>query len=182
MILSGTPVAGAFIVEPERHKDPRGFFARTIDAAVFRQAGLASSFPEHSIAYNIAAGTVRGLHYQDGTHAECKVVRCTMGAIFDVVVDLRAGSPTFKRWYALTLDSKNRTALYVPAGCAHGYQTISDNVEVLYAISAPYDSGAARGVHYADPELSIAWPLPVSVISERDAQLPRLANAVLPRL
>jgi dTDP-4-dehydrorhamnose 3,5-epimerase len=174
------PIPGVWIVEAERSADERGFFARTIDASVFERHGLVGTFPQHSIAFNDRRGTLRGLHYQIGVYAEEKIVRCTRGAAFDVVVDLRRRSSAFGRWMWLRIDEQNRQALYIPAGCAHGYQTLEDGTELLYAISKPYEARAARGIHYADTALNITWPLEVTALSARDAALPRLADAELP--
>ncbi len=159
MILLGTAIAGAFEIELEEQVDERGFFARTFDASVLERAGLVHRFDQHSLAYNTVAGTLRGLHFQAGDAPEAKIVRCTRGALYDV-----------------TLDAQNRRALYIPPGCAHGYQTTQDGTEATYLISAPYEPAMARGIHYADPGLAIAWPLAVACISQRDASLPRLSE------
>lgn len=180
MILRATDINGVTIVDVEELRDERGFFARVFDADVLRAAGLTNVFPQQSIAYNANAGTIRGLHYQVGEAPEAKIVRCTRGALFDVVVDLRAQSPTFGQWFGTVLDDRDRRALYVPAGCAHGYQTLEDHTEAFYSISTPYVADLARGVHYADPVLKIQWPREVTTISRRDASLPSLESAELP--
>lgn len=175
MKFVATDVAGVFIVEISPLDDDRGFFARTFDADAFDLAGLVSSFPQHSIAQNILAGTIRGLHYQSAPHMETKIVRCTKGALFDVAVDIRRDSPTYGRFAAARLDDRNARALYVPAGCAHGYQTLEPDTWAAYAISVPHAPDFARGIRYDDPSLAIPWPLPVATISERDRQWPYLA-------
>lgn len=180
MILRATEIAGVTILETRKAVDERGFFARTFEARVLSEAGFVDSFGEHSIAYNETAGTLRGMHYQIGGAIEAKVVRCTRGAAFDVVVDLRKSSGTFGRWIAIALKGDDYRSVYVPPGCAHGYQTLEDGTELSYLISAPYDPESARGVNYADPRLSIEWPLPVGRISQRDRELPFLDRAELP--
>ncbi len=174
LILGETAIPGVFTIDVEPVSDARGFFARTFDARVLERAGLIHRFEQHSIAYNARAGTLRGLHFQAGADPEAKIVRCTQGSLFDVAVDLREGSPAYRRWVGVTLDAKNRRALYIPPGCAHGYQTTADGTEASYLISVAYDPAAARGIHHADPALAIAWPLPVTIVSERDAALPYL--------
>ncbi|HTZ55163.1 MAG TPA: dTDP-4-dehydrorhamnose 3,5-epimerase family protein [Candidatus Acidoferrum sp.] len=180
MILTATRIAGVTIVESEPVADDRGAFARTYDGALFREAGLIADFPEHSIATNTLAGTLRGLHYQIGYPPEAKIVRCTYGSVYDVVVDLRRSSATFGAWEAFTLDWEAYRALYIPPGCAHGYQTLESHVVVAYMISAPYAPSAARGINWADPRLAIPWPLPVTSISPRDKTLPYLDATELP--
>ena len=169
MLFTETALPGAWVVDPEPISDARGFFARTFDAAAFARHGLRTAFPECSVSFNARAGTLRGLHYQMAPHAEAKLVRCTAGAIYDVIVDLRPGSPTRGRWTAVDLTAENRRALYVPEGCAHGFQTLADASEVFYQISAPHVPGAARGVRWNDAAFGIAWPSAVDrVLSERD--------------
>ncbi|HEX8645992.1 MAG TPA: dTDP-4-dehydrorhamnose 3,5-epimerase [Thermoleophilaceae bacterium] len=153
-----TAVAGAWAVEVEPAADERGMFARTFDAEAFRERGLGSEYVQCSTSYNRAAGTLRGLHHQAGEHAECKLVRCTAGAVYDVVADVRPGSPTYLRWDAVELTAENRAALYVPRGVAHGFQTLVDGAELLYMIDRPYEPAAARGVRWDDPAFAIDWP------------------------
>jgi dTDP-4-dehydrorhamnose 3,5-epimerase len=174
--LTETPVAGAFTLDIERHDDERGFFARTWDAAAFDEAGLDRRVAESSISYNCHRGTVRGLHLQAAPHAEAKLVRCTSGAIYDVIVDLRETSESYLRWFAVELDADRRNALFIPPGVAHGFQTLCDDCEVLYLISTPYAAEFSRGVRWDDPTLAIEWPVPLSIISERDCGLPTLAQ------
>ncbi|MGD0050809.1 MAG: dTDP-4-dehydrorhamnose 3,5-epimerase family protein [Vulcanimicrobiaceae bacterium] len=167
---------GVYAVEFEPVRDGRGWFARLWDAELFEAAGLASRFVQQSAAWNAKAGTVRGLHFALPPASEAKIVRCVRGAAFDVVVDVRTGSPTFGRHLGLRLDDEARSAVYVPAGCAHGYQTLADQTELIYDISEPYRPTADGGIAHDDPALGIAWPLAVSAISARDAALPTLAR------
>lgn len=170
MIFSPTPLAGAFIVDVEPHADERGLFARTYSAREFSERGLCASYAECSTSFNHKAGTLRGLHYQVAPHAEIKLVRVTAGAVFDVIVDLRAGSPSRGHWFGVELSCENRRALYIPEGFAHGFQTLADGTEVFYQISSPYQPDAARGVRWDDPAFKIAWPRAVSCIADRDRQ------------
>jgi dTDP-4-dehydrorhamnose 3,5-epimerase len=180
LILRAAEIDGVTLLEPEPIADERGTFARTFDAMIMQEAGLVSHFPEHSVATNPRVGTLRGLHYQIGIVPEAKVIRCTQGRIYDVVVDLRRLSPTFAQWVAFTLGAEQSCGLYIPPGCAHGYQTLDRGTIVAYMISAPYEPSGARGVNYADPRLGITWPLPVGVISSRDEALPYVDVAELP--
>jgi dTDP-4-dehydrorhamnose 3,5-epimerase len=175
-----TELSGVLVVVPEPSADARGFFARTFDRAEFVARNLPEAFPQESVAYNECAGTIRGLHYQIGAHAEEKLVRCTAGRLWDVVLDLRQDSATFGRAFAIELTAENHLALYIPSGCAHGYQTLAPSTEALYLISRPYASEAARGIAFDDPAVGISWPLPVAAISERDRNFPLLAAAELP--
>jgi dTDP-4-dehydrorhamnose 3,5-epimerase len=172
MIFTATGVEGVWVVEPERHEDERGFFARTWDAGEFEQRGLSSRLVQCSVSYNFRRGTLRGLHYQEAPHAEVKLVRCTAGAIFDVAVDLHPDSPSFTRWFGVELTAENRSALYVPEGCAHGFLTLTDDAEVTYQISSPYVPNAGRGVRFDDPAFGIDWPGDVVVVNERDRSYP----------
>jgi len=163
------------LIEPERHADERGFFARMWCATEFAARGLQTGFVQSSTSFNHRRGTLRGLHYQAPPHEEIKLVRCTQGAALDVIVDLRPESPTFKRWHACELSADNRHAVYIPKGMAHGFQTRLDNTELLYAIATPFEPSAARGVRWDDRSLGIDWPItPPLVISQRDEQLPLL--------
>ena len=174
MIFTETGLQGAFVVDVERREDERGFFARTFCADEFAAHGLAGRFVQCNVSFNQRRGTLRGLHFQRAPHEEAKLVRCTMGAIWDVIVDLRAGSPTRGCWFGVELSAQSRRALYVPDGFAHGFQTLTDDAEVFYQMSTAYRPGFDAGVHHADPTLAITWPLPVSALSERDAALPPL--------
>jgi dTDP-4-dehydrorhamnose 3,5-epimerase len=169
-----TPLSGAFVVEPEPNEDTRGFFARTFCAREFGEKGLASVFVQCSISYNHKRGTLRGLHYQMPPAAEVKLVRCTSGAIYDVIVDLRRDSPTYLQYFGVELSARNRRALYVPEMFAHGLQTLADETEVLYQISEFHAPDKSAGIRYDDPKLKINWPLPVSVMSDKDLKWPRL--------
>ena len=179
MIFTETRLRGAFVVDVEPHDDERGFFARVWDGEEFAAQGLDARVSQASLAYNHLAGTLRGLHYQIAPYAETKLVRCTHGAIWDVVVDLRRDSPTFLEWVGVELSAENRRTLYVPEQFAHGYQTLVDASEVWYQMSAPYAPEAARGLRWDDPKLAIEWP-PAErrVISERDAGWPDLDVAL----
>lgn len=169
-----TVIKGPFVIEPERQEDERGFFARVFCEREFSALGLETRYVQCSISYNLRKGTLRGLHYQAPPHDEVKVVRCTRGAIYDVIVDLRPDSATHGRWVGVELSADNRRMLYIPKGCAHGFQTLEDDCEVFYQISAEYHSPSARGLRHDDPGLAITWPLPVTLLSERDRMLPKL--------
>jgi dTDP-4-dehydrorhamnose 3,5-epimerase len=168
VIRHETPLDGLAVIEQERIADERGFFARTYDVAEL------GPVVQMSTSFNVRAGTLRGLHYQE-PHGEDKLVRCTRGAIFDVAVDLRRGSATRHRWHAVELTEENGLALWIPRGFAHGFQTLVDATEVLYAMSTPFVAGAGRGVRWDDPAFGIAWPAPPAggrTMSERDATYP----------
>jgi len=167
-----TPICGAFVIELEPFSDERGSFARAFCEDEFRAHGLQSRIAQCSVSFNRRRATLRGMHYQIAPHEEAKLVRCTMGTIHDVVLDLRRESPTCLRWYGADLSAENRRMLYVPEGCAHGFITLVDESEVFYQISAPYEPPASRGVRWNDPAFSIAWPIEPAVISQRDAQWP----------
>jgi dTDP-4-dehydrorhamnose 3,5-epimerase len=169
-----SPLAGAYTVELDRLEDERGFFARSYCAQEFAERGLPAAMPQTSVSFNARRGTLRGLHYQAEPHAEEKLVRCTAGAIYDVIVDLRPDSPTLRRWFGVELSADNHRALFVPKGMAHGLITLCDETEVLYMISVPYVPDSARGVRWNDPAIGIVWPMPPSVMSARDAAYPLL--------
>jgi dTDP-4-dehydrorhamnose 3,5-epimerase len=166
--FSPTPLAGAFVVELERIEDDRGFFARSFCEAEFRAQGLNPAVTQCNVSWNRRKGTLRGLHFQSKPHEEAKLVRCTRGAVWDVLVDLRDNSPTRLRWHALDLSSDNRLGLYIPEGFAHGFQTLQDDSEVLYQMTESHHPECARGVPWNDPRLAIAWPLADPILSERD--------------
>jgi dTDP-4-dehydrorhamnose 3,5-epimerase len=175
VIFLETSLAGAFVLRPELHTDERGAFARTFCRDEFGARGLDSRVTQCNTSYNNRLGTLRGMHYQVTPHAEAKLVRCTRGSIYDVAVDLRRDSASYGEWFAVTLSADNRDALFIPAGCAHGFQTLSDDTEILYQMSTEYVSGAARGVRWDDPAFGIDWPAPPThglTISERDATYP----------
>jgi dTDP-4-dehydrorhamnose 3,5-epimerase len=163
-----TRIPGVWLVEPEPHADERGFFARLWDPAEFRDRGLNPNLAQVSVSFNRLAGTVRGMHWQAAPHEEAKLVRVTAGAVWDVALDLRPHSPTFRGWVGEELSAANRRMLYIPEGCAHGFQTLTDGAEVTYHISAAYEPAAGRGARYDDPAFGIAWPHRLSVIGERD--------------
>jgi len=165
----GTPLAGACVVVPTNVDDERGSFGRLFDQAQFRAQGLDPSLDQASFSYNIAARTLRGLHYQREPWAETKLVRCTRGRVFDVIVDLRTGSQTQLGWFGMELDERTRNAIYVPAGFAHGFVTLTPDAELHYQISTPYHPGSSAGVRWDDPALAIDWPVEPLVISERDS-------------
>lgn len=172
-----TPVAGAWVLEPERFGDGRGYFARTYCAQEFAEHGLEPAIAQCSTSFNPRRGTLRGMHYQTGPRPEAKLVRCTRGAIHDVALDLRRDSPTYLRWHAVELSEDNGRALFLPAGCAHGFQTLRGATEVLYQISVPYEPSAAAGVRWNDPAFAIEWPEAPGgrTISERDDAYPDFA-------
>lgn len=161
-------IPGAYRIEPEPIADDRGFFARTFCRQVFIEHGLEPVVAQCNISWNRARGTVRGMHFAVLPADEAKLVRCTRGAVHDVLLDLRPASPAFKRALGLRLDDENRHALYVPPGVAHGFQTLADDTEVFYQMSTAYDPECARGVRHDDPAFEIRWPLAISVISDRD--------------
>lgn len=172
MRLHEAGVAGAYVMEPERHEDERGWFARTYCADEFAAAGLEPHIAQISTSHNDRRGTLRGMHFQRAPHEEAKLVRCTSGLAWDVVLDLRPDSPTFAGWAAAELDAERGRAMYVPTGCAHGFITLADNTEIEYLISTPHAPDAAAGVRFDDPAFGIDWPLAPAVISDRDRSYP----------
>lgn len=172
MIVTPTPLKGAYIVDPERKEDSRGFFARTWCCEEAEARGLNSRIVQCSISFNIRKGTLRGMHYQAAPYEETKVVRCTMGAIFDVIIDLRRESPTFKQHFHAILSAENRRMLYVPEGFAHGFQTLLDNTEVSYQMSQIYMPDYSRGVRWNDPAFGVPWPEDTRIIVDRDCNYP----------
>ena len=163
-----TRLKGAVRIEPERVPDHRGFFARTYCAEEFAAAGLATQFVQANVANNRATGTLRGLHYQRAPHQEIKLVRCSRGSIHDVILDLRPTSPTYLQWEAFRLDAASGTQLYIPAGFAHGYQTLEPDTEVTYLVSCAHEPGSEGGIRHDDPRFRLLWPLPVAALSEKD--------------
>jgi dTDP-4-dehydrorhamnose 3,5-epimerase len=158
MIFRETKLGGAFVVEPLRHEDERGFFARSWSAREFAERGLDPALVECNISFNRRAGTLRGMHYQAAPHAQAKLVRCTRGAIYDAIIDLRPESPTFKGWVGVELSAENAAMLYVPEGFAHGFQTLTDDAEVFYQMAAYYEAASGRGVRWDDPAFGVEWP------------------------
>jgi len=170
--LFKTNLDGARLIECEPANDERGFFTRLFCIKEFGAQDLETRFVQHSLSFSAMRGTLRGMHFQEPPHAEVKVVRCIKGAVFDVIIDIRAESPTFLQWQGFELTGDNLLQLYVPEGFAHGFQTLSDNAEVHYLISAFYEPSTARGLRYNDPTFAIDWPLPISVISAKDEAWP----------
>ncbi len=167
---------GAYLIELDRNEDDRGFFARAWCREEFAEHGLDPGLAQCSLSRNIRAGTLRGMHFQRPPHAETKVVRCTRGAIFDVIIDLRETSPSRGRWFGVTLDAERGTALYIPHGFAHGFQSLVDDSDVLYLISEPFAPASADGARWDDPEFGIEWPeVVVRTISARDVAWPDFA-------
>lgn len=172
MIFTEARLKGVFLIEPELAEDDRGFFARTFCHKEFEAHGLNPNLLQCNISFNKKKGTLRGLHFQAKPQEEAKLVRCTNGVIFDVVLDLRPESSTFKQWHGVQLSAENRTMLYASEGFAHGFQTLEDNSEIFYQMTEFYDSNLARGVRWNDPAFGIRWPIPSPSMSARDAQYP----------
>lgn len=172
MRISHTEIPGVFIIDVERHLDPRGYFSRTFCRDTFRSAGLVHEFSQWSSSFNLQRGTIRGLHFQRDPHAETKLVRVTRGAVFDVALDIRPHSPTRAKWVACELSVENGRQMYIPAGFAHGFQSLMDETEIEYAISTNYAPGFGGGYRYDDPAFGIGWPVPVSTIAEKDRAWP----------
>lgn len=172
MDFTALELPGAYVIDITPHRDDRGFFARLFCEQEFADRQLVTRFPQDSLSYNARAGTVRGMHFQSAPAEETKVVRCTAGAVIDVLVDLRRDSPTYLGTVGVELTAANRRALYIPAGLAHGFQTLLPDSELHYMIDTPYVAAAARGVRWNDPSFRIEWPLPISVIADKDLQFP----------
>jgi dTDP-4-dehydrorhamnose 3,5-epimerase len=172
MTFHETPLPGAWLLEPERIEDERGFFARTFCRDELAKRGLDPSVAQCSVSYNHRRGTLRGLHFQSAPHEEVKLVRVTHGAVWDVIVDLRPDSPTFKHHFSVVLSAEEGNQLYIPKGMAHGFLTLEDATEVFYQISEPYAPESARGYRWDEPAFAIPWPEPVTVMSEKDRRLP----------
>jgi dTDP-4-dehydrorhamnose 3,5-epimerase len=178
MIFTETKLKGAFVIDIEQLGDERGFFARTWCKREFAQHGLDANLVQCSVSFNHARGTLRGMHYQRAPHEETKLVRCTTGAIYDVVIDLRHDSPTFTQWTAVELTASDHRMLYVPKNFAHGFQTLQADTEVFYQMSEFYRPDFASGVRWDDPTFSIRWPLADRIISTRDATYPDFSDVV----
>jgi dTDP-4-dehydrorhamnose 3,5-epimerase len=172
VIFTQAPLRGAYLVDVEPSSDQRGFFARSYCADEFAAAGLGQVMRQCSISHNDRKGTLRGLHYQSAPHEEHKLVRCTAGAVFDVIVDIRVSSPTFRQWYGVELTADNHRSLFIPQGFAHGFVTLTDHAEVYYMISAAHAPDAGRGFRWNDPAFAIEWPASPTVVSARDATYP----------
>ena len=168
MNLNKTGFTGVFLIEIEKLNDERGFFARTFDSNFFEENKLVSKFIQSSISHNVQKGTLRGMHYQIDPYAETKLISCTNGKIFDVLIDLRPDSKTFKKWQSIELDSKNYSTLYVPEGIAHGFQTMEDDSVLSYQISNVYKPEYSGGIRWNDPLFNIDWPLKPTIISKKD--------------
>lgn len=169
MIFTETRLQDAFLIDINPHTDERGFFARSWCADEFHKRGLNPRLVQCNISFNKKRGTLRGMHYQAAPYAEAKLVRCTMGALYDVIIDLRSDSPTYKKWFSVELTSQNRRSLYVPEGFAHGFQTLMDNTEVFYQMSEFFHPECARGVRWDDPAFGVKWPIyPPELISKLD--------------
>jgi len=176
MRFSDAPLAGAIVIEPERDEDERGWFARTFDRMAFEGRGLAADVLQQSASFNARCGTLRGMHYQAQPHGETKLVRCTRGALYDVIVDLRPSSETYCAWFAVELTAENGRMLYIPSEMAHGFMTLADATEVAYQMTDPYVASHARGVRYDDPAFAIEWPMAPTAIAERDRGYPDFAR------
>ena len=179
MLFTETQLKGAFIVDLEQRQDHRGFFARTFCANEFVAYGLTPTVAQCNLSFNYKKGTLRGMHYQIAPATETKLVRCTQGAIYDVIIDMRPDSPTYLSHIGVELTALNRRALYVPQMFAHGYQALTDEAEVVYQVGEFYTPGYERGLHYDDPTFGIDWPLPVSEISEKDAAWPLFKSVLV---
>ncbi len=173
MIFTETDIAGAYLVDLEPISDHRGFFARAWSRAEFAERGLTTDFPETNFSSSTAKGTIRGLHYQKAPHQEAKFVRCVRGAFFDVIIDLRPESPSYLKWAGFEIRADNRRAIYVPAGCAHGVQSLEDDTEMLYMVSSCYNGSAEGGIRWDDPLFAIAWPdVGRRIVSDKDRAWP----------
>lgn len=170
MLFQPTKLAGAYLINLQKQEDERGFFARSWCMREFVEQGLDSNLAQCNVSFNARKGTLRGMHYQAAPCAETKLVRCTSGALYDVIIDLRPASPTYLQWTGVTLSAENHLMLYVPKGFAHGFQTLADNTEVFYQMSDFYAPAYARGLRWNDPLFQIEWPLAVTVISAKDEQ------------
>lgn len=177
MIFTDTGLPGAKWIELDYRADARGGFVRTFCAEEFARAGISFSVVQSNVSVNAAAGTLRGMHYQCAPHAEDKLILCTSGAFYDVIVDLRRDSPTFRRWKGFTLRADRPGMLYIPRGFAHGFQTLADQTNVLYYMGSAYAPGSARGFRFDDPMIGVQWPLAVTRISEKDLSYPALTES-----
>ena len=175
MIFTETKLPGAFVIEPEKHEDERGFFARSFCRREFEARGLNPNVAQCNISFNKRKGTLRGMHFQAAPFAEAKLVRCTAGAIYDVMIDLRPASRAFKKHFAMELSAREGKMLYIPEEFAHGFQTLEDNTEVFYQMSQTYSAEHARGVRWDDPAFGIPWPQGERIMNERDRNYPDFA-------
>jgi len=168
MIFTETELTGAYIIEIEKLEDERGFFARAWDKNIFKKNGLNPDLVQCDISFNKIKGTLRGMHYQIQPYEESKLVRCTRGMIFDVIIDLRKSSKTFKKWVSFKLSNDNYKMLYIPEGFAHGFQTLEDNTEIFYQMSQFYNPDYSKGILWNDPYFKIKWPIENPIISKKD--------------
>ena len=176
MNFNKTPLEGSYLIEPVPFKDERGWFARTYSKDEFEKIGHTKEWVQLNHSVTFKKGTIRGMHFQFPPHSEIKMVRCVAGSIFDVIIDVRQNSPTFLQWYGAELSADNKQMLYIPEGFAHGFQALTDGVELIYHHSEFYTRGSEGGIRYNDPRVNISWPLPVTAISERDESHPLLDN------
>lgn len=180
MIFESTEIPGAFLIHPQRIEDERGFFARTFCVRELAEHGLDAQVVQRSLSFNHGRGTLRGMHFQAAPHGENKLVTCSHGAIYDVIIDLRPSSVAYRKWLAFTLTEDNLDTLFIPEGCAHGFLTLREKTVVRYDISAFYVPEAARGIRFDDPAFDISWPEPPAVISPRDLAFPRFEDPPAP--
>ncbi len=172
MKFTETPLKGSFVIDLEKREDARGFFARTWCHKEFEEHGIYRLPVQANMSFNKKAGTIRGMHYQVAPHQESKLIRCVNGSIYDVIIDLRKNSPTYKQWFGIELNAENRTMLFVPEDFAHGFLALKDNSEIMYQVSAIYNFESERIIRYNDPAFNIQWPIEVSVVSEKDITTP----------
>lgn len=172
MIFNPTPLTGAFTIDVEPFQDSRGFFTRTFCEKEFAEHQLVQHFVQANHSGTSGKGIIRGMHFQHSPHGEVKLVKCVRGAIYDIIVDVRKGSPTFLQWFGAELTAENKRMMYVPAGFAHGFQSLSDYTEIVYLVSAFYNKESEGGIRYDDPAVKIQWPLPVSLVSDKDQKIP----------
>ena len=181
MKFSQTPIHGAYTIELEPFQDQRGFFARSWCKKEFKKYGLAHNFVQCNISCNKKKGTVRGMHYQTTPHQEIKLVHCIQGSVYDVIIDLRKDSPSYLQWFGTLISFENKKMVYIPAGCAHGYQSLQDNSAVYYHVSNFYAPSFEKGIHWKDPLFSIQWPIKNAIVSEKDNNFPFLSRTILPK-
>lgn len=177
VIFTETELRGSYVIEPERQEDERGFFARVWCQKEFHEHRLDTTVVQCNVSFNKKRGTLRGMHYQAHPHAEVKMIRCTRGSIYDVIVDLRPDSPTYKRYISIVLSADNHKVLYVPTGFAHGFQTLEDRTEVFYHMSEFYTPESARGFRWNDPAFHVVWPDDTRTISSKDLSYPDFSSA-----
>jgi len=180
MIFNPTKLGGAFTIDVEPFQDGRGFFTRTFCEKEFAEHNLVQHFVQANHSGTQGKGVIRGMHFQYTPFSEVKLVKCVQGAIFDVIVDVRAGSPTFLQWFGAELSAENKRMMYVPAGFAHGFQTLSDYSEITYMVSSFYNKESERGIKYDDAKVGIEWPLPVSLVSDKDLNIPLVDSNFMP--